>query len=370
MPAIPRPLSLGEILDRTVQIYRRNFLLLAGIAAPPAACIVAVTGAASVFLSNRAFALAGPGKIGIAAGPSSMADPQMLLLGLAAGLFFLIGLPLLLGVFAIALAALNYAASRVNRGEPATIQASYGYAFRHFWRHIGILFLQFLFAGIIPYFVLAVVVVFAAGVAAALGGRSGQGGAMMALFVVLLVLVMIAWLAVSVLIWLRFSLAYPVSVGENQNAWPSLLRSNRLSKGTRERIFVMFLLVLVLTITITLVLTIPLDVAVGLTSLGRSRNQTPLAVLNFMQVVNLAASFLVRAFVMPVYAIALVVFYTDQRTRLEGYDIEQLMVQAGWSELPASPSPHPTNPQATSDSIESIPAEFIPPNSAQERFEP
>ena len=28
-----RPMSLGEILDRTAQIYRTNFLLFAGIAA-------------------------------------------------------------------------------------------------------------------------------------------------------------------------------------------------------------------------------------------------------------------------------------------------------------------------------------------------
>lgn len=30
-----RPLSLGEILDRTFTLYRRNFLLFAGIIAIP-----------------------------------------------------------------------------------------------------------------------------------------------------------------------------------------------------------------------------------------------------------------------------------------------------------------------------------------------
>jgi hypothetical protein len=35
-----RPLTLGEILDRTIQLYRTNFLLFAGISTPsmPACC--------------------------------------------------------------------------------------------------------------------------------------------------------------------------------------------------------------------------------------------------------------------------------------------------------------------------------------------
>jgi len=59
-----------------------------------------------------------------------------------------------------------------------------------------------------------------------------------------------------------------------------------------------------------------------------------------LQVLNYSVSFLERAFVMPVCAIALLLFYNDQRTRQEGYDIELLMAQAGWQELP----PPPTEP--------------------------
>jgi len=59
-----------------------------------------------------------------------------------------------------------------------------------------------------------------------------------------------------------------------------------------------------------------------------------------MQIVNLFISFLERAFVIPIYAIALLLFYNDQRMRQEGYDIELLMDQAGWSDLtpPAPPA--------------------------------
>ena len=37
MQAALRPMNLGEILDRTFEIYRKKFLLFAGIAALPAA---------------------------------------------------------------------------------------------------------------------------------------------------------------------------------------------------------------------------------------------------------------------------------------------------------------------------------------------
>jgi len=64
----------------------------------------------------------------------------------------------------------------------------------------------------------------------------------------------------------------------------------------------------------------------------------PAAFFTMLQFANLAAGFLVRVFVMPVYSTALLLFYFDQRTRMEGYDIEQLMVQAGWGDLPQNPS--------------------------------
>ena len=42
-----RPSTLGEILDRTAQIYRRSFLLFVGVAALPIGVIVGVTALAA-----------------------------------------------------------------------------------------------------------------------------------------------------------------------------------------------------------------------------------------------------------------------------------------------------------------------------------
>src|SRR5580698_1339621 len=42
MATLLRPMTLGEILDRTFEIYRKRFLLFVGIAAPPSVVILAL----------------------------------------------------------------------------------------------------------------------------------------------------------------------------------------------------------------------------------------------------------------------------------------------------------------------------------------
>jgi hypothetical protein len=268
----------------------------------------------------------------------------MLALGLFALLFLLVGLPLLMGVLALALSALNYAAFQANRGDSTTLRAAYSYGFHHFWRHMGILFLQFLFAAVIPGIAFTVLLFGATVLTAMLATAAGKAFAVLGgLFIFLLV---IALFVVCIWIWLRFSLAYPASVTENKNVWPCLQRSAQLSKGSRGRIFVMYLMVAILTLIVYYALTLPVDIVLKLT-LYKSMSGMVLFTKPpiLLQVVNLFVNCLERTFVMPIYAIALLLFYNDQRTRQEGYDIELLMANAGWSQLPAAqampPAPEP-----------------------------
>jgi hypothetical protein len=343
MAATTPPLSLGEILDRTVQIYRRNFLLFVGISALPSAVYVLVSGVAGIYFSAHTPALQQPPAAGAQA---------VVMLFLVLALFALIGLPLLLGVFATSLSALNHAAFERNRGEAVTIRSAYGYSFRHFWRHVGIVFLQFLFAGIIPWAVFAGILFLGAMIIALLT-NTGVGKAFAVLFVLLAGLLACVLVFAAVWIWLCFSLAFPVSKTEDLKAWPCLKRSNQLSKGGRGRIFVMYLLVFILTLVAYYAITAPIDIILKLTIY---KSMAAIALLTkppiILQVMNLFVSFLERSLVMPIYAIALLLFYNDQRTRQEGYDIELLMAQAGWQELPAPPP-------ATAEPIEINAAPFV-----------
>jgi len=332
-----QPLTLGEILDRTVQLYRRNFLLLAGISAPPAGLMVLFFGGVGALLASQL-----PAQIAKSgSNPAAAGGQAALAIGLVIVFVLLVGVPLLLGTFALALSATSYAVFEANRGVKVTIRAAYGFGFRHFWRHVGILFLQGLFAGVIPYAVFTAILMLGA-VAAALLGKSGAGTTLAPLFAVLFVLLLIALLVVCVWLWLRFSLAFPASVVEDKSSWPSIQRSGKLSKGTCGRIFVMFLLVGVLTFIVSLALLIPMFIGIAFVMRKALDGPTPPPMFFIvLQVVYLAVSFLVRAFVMPVYVTSLMLFYYDQRIRQEGYDIEALMIQAGWSELPLPVPPQP-----------------------------
>jgi hypothetical protein len=354
MAASTRPLTLGEILDRTVQLYRRSFLLFAGISFLPSALYVLVAGGASIYFSSQV-------QFVPQATPPNL--QAMLALGLFVFAFFLVGLPLLLVILAVALSALNYAAFEVNRGELATVRAAYAYGFRHFWRHVGILFLQFIFAGVLPGAVFAAAIFVATMLTALIATTAGKAFAVLG--GLLIILLFIALFVVCIWIWLRFCLAYPASVTEAKKAWPSLQRSAQLSKGSRGRILVMYLMVAIMAVVAYYVLTLPVDIALKFTiykSLGGVALLTKPPVL--LQVVNLFVNCLERTFVMPIYAIALLLFYNDQRTRQEGYDIDLLMANAGWSQLPPAAPPAMSPFPEPVPTLEPPPAEIAPPEPA------
>jgi hypothetical protein len=352
------PLTLGEILDRTVQLYRRNFLLFLGIALGPAACFVLVSGGFSLYFTSHAAQLQGTPNLQL----------MLSFFGVLAG-FLILGFPILLAISSLAFSALNYAAFQCNHQEPVTVRAAYRYAFRSFWRYLGILAQQMLFASVIPGAVFAGIVVIGSISATLLAAT--RGGQVLAVMIGLLFFILIvAFLVVMVIIWLRLSLAYPASLVENLKAWPSIQRSNHLSKGTRGRIFVMYLLVGILAIVAYYALVFPADLILELTVYKSSQlvvlmTKPPLVV----QVINLFISFLQRAFVMPIYCIGLLLFYNDQRTRLEGYDIELLMTQAGWSNQPppADPGfdPHPFIPASSTEEPEFSSPAWTPPHPAE-----
>jgi hypothetical protein len=73
------------------------------------------------------------------------------------------------------------------------------------------------------------------------------------------------------------------------------------------------------------------------------------------------ASFAVQALTKPVYGIALMLFYFDQRIRLEGFDIEWMMQRAGLV-VPAAPAAEPAPWMPPGEPV--APAEAIAPEAA------
>jgi hypothetical protein len=181
---------------------------------------------------------------------------------------------------------------------------------RRWYRYVLVLVASYLYA-FCPLFVLAGIFV---PVAAAMG-RSSERGLMIGFFVLLFV----AAAAASVWSMLRWSLAVPAIVIENLKVHRSMKRSSILTTGARGRIFVMVLLVLAVVMVISYGLQVPMMVL-----LVMSKGRLTLAT----QVLSAFGVFLSSSFVIPIWSIALTLFYYDQRIRKEGYDVEWLMEQA------------------------------------------
>jgi hypothetical protein len=318
-----RPMHLGEILDRTAQIYRRHFLLFAGIAAGPS---MVVLGCFTVGFLLSTFARNGNGDVA-----------ANLLLGFGILALLAVGLPLYIVACGFGFAALSLAAKKRFFGEVVTIRGMYREAWRNGWRYLGLFALEFVILGVAPFAAMFVAGVGVGIAAAATGGDAGNASGVAVLVLFALVAAYLLWMMP------RLCLSFAVCVAENAGVWESLKRGWTLSQGSRWRIVLLFVLGMVCSWVLTLMVTIPVSIAVELIP-GMSSPQHSQLVGSIVLFSLYGAGFVVQALVRPVYGIAMVLFYYDQRIRKEGYDIEWMMQRAGLTAdtVPTSqPLPHP-----------------------------
>jgi hypothetical protein len=309
------PSSLSEILDRTAQIYRSRFLVFLGIAVLPTAALLALAGAA--ILSALRW-----GRYG--AGSNSLAAIGILAFAFAAGLFLVV-LPSLLAVTALATAAMNHAASCALLGQSTTIRGSYQAVWRRGWRYLGLFVIELIAIWMIPIVAWSSMVVLSAGLAvlAQSAGLGGGGLLVLAGFVIVACLVIYGfWMA------LRLALAFPACVVEKVGVWAALKRSSVMTKGTKGRILLLYLLGAALNWLLSMSITLPLTIVMALFPGFSSPQQAQSAAMITMLVIY-SAAFAVQTLTRPVYGIAIILFYYDQRIRQEGFDIEWMMLKAG-----------------------------------------
>ena len=221
-------------------------------------------------------------------------------------------------------AAMSDAAARFFLGNSITIRSAYKTAWKRGWRYIGLYVLQGLVIVIGP-----ALVFFAAVVAMIAGKVSGvAANDPSPMFGGLLVLAAMVLGAFALWMLLRLCLAFPTCVVEQTTAWNALKRCTGLSKGTKGRIFLLYLLGLVLNQILAWAITIPVVIAVALIPglQGQAQARMVGMIVTFL---IYGAMFVVRALTKPVYGIALTLFYFDQRIRKEGFDIEWMMLEAG-----------------------------------------
>ena len=316
-----RPSTLGEILDRTAQLYRSNFGLFAGTAALPMIfAFVLVIPAVALF--------AIPGIPGAGSMQNSVIPGAVLFLA------FLVVMPIYLAVYVFAVAGITQAAVSAHRGEKLTIRDALKSVQPRFWTYLWYLFLQAIMAGFVPVIAASVII----GPLVYLMSQPGTGvaGGIMLGFVAFV----LGSAAIGVIVWLAlgYAIGMAVCVVEKKTAWESLQRAAQLSKGTRGRLFALFLLVMVLSMIVS---TIGYFFAlIGGVVAGLAGNGSMAAVI--AAVVGAILYFVIslggQIVLQPVSWIALVLFYYDQRIRKEGFDIEWMMQQAGMTQPELSPA--------------------------------
>lgn len=310
-----RPLSLSEILDRTAQMYRAHFLVYLGIAAIPSVTLLVFAALAFLLL----------GWVGSAAADVAAQSTQMMVAGVGLLLLGLVALPVWLLTSSLGWAALSHAAARAFLGGAIGIRDQYRAVWPRGWRYIGLVLLLGLILTAVPAVAL---VAGAVGLGVGLGGPAGGGDAAAFARVAVYFLLISAAVAFSFWMLLRLALVFPSAVVEDLRPWKAIKRASGLSRGTRGRIFVLFLLGAALSWILALSALVPASLLLALIPGAGSVRHAELVgrILIFSWY---AFSFAVQAVVRPVYGIALTLFYFDQRIRNEGFDIEWMMRAAG-----------------------------------------
>lgn len=308
MAEVLRPMSTGELLDRTFSLYRKNFKLFVGIATlGPAAYLV--------------FQLLMVGSVGL---PGMSSRPSAVV-GASFGIGMFIGSIVMLAGMAVANGATVKAVAAVHLGRSITIGEAYGSLRGRFGRILGVFFTVIFLVGIAAIAIIAVAAI--VGSLAVVGGAQvGTAGAVAGGLIGLAAAVVGALLAIT--IYVRYALSVPACVVEDIGIRASLKRSAFLSKGSRSRILAVYFVFSVLTWIFSL--------ALGALAEGA-------AVLVHNAIVRLVfvfvASFVAGSLTGPLATIGIALIYYDERVRKEAFDLQLMMASLDTPEQGSVPVP-------------------------------
>jgi len=290
-----RPLSLGEILDRTFSLYRKHFLLFIGITAIPHLLILGLN-LAQVFMTrwpNLATRSQG-GTVQTPAFGSGL---------MAFGLFgMIIAIVIYVAAYLFAQGGTIYAVSDFYLGRSTTIRESLGKMWGQLLNLFGVVLLNGMASGGLLLIFFLLFMVPGARVIGALG--------------------IIVALPICAYVGLRLITCVPAALLEDLGARESLERSWELTRDNVGRAFLIFLLYAAIIYGIMVLLMIPSLVMLAMTAKDPTLMRTSMAT---MQVSNFVAGVLVGPFLL----IAISVFYYDLRVKKEAFDLQMMMNPLG-----------------------------------------
>jgi hypothetical protein len=272
MPALDlRPLSLGELLDRTFFLYRRHFLLFIGIAAVPYLVILVPVLAGLVLY--RLLAHSSPSFV-----PAAAVVGIVLIILVAMAVFV---------AFLYSAGASVFAVSEIYAGRHASIRGSFRLVRGKEWILLGVMFLS---------------------------GLIIMGG-------------FLALIIPGIYLMCRIPLATAAAMIEDIGPGDAIGRSFFLTKDFAGRSALIYLLAVSLQYGVGLMFQMPFLVLTAVTA-----KQSHLMLL--WTVLGQVGGFLGGILVAPVHTIGFALFYYDLRVRKEAFDLQMMMQAIGADPLP------------------------------------
>jgi hypothetical protein len=297
-------MSLGEILDASVKVYRNNFVAL----------VIAQLPVTLLYLGNNLIPLLSTGfdsssLFGVSQPPSDLyADlSRLLLLSLVSLLFALVEIAV---VYPAAMSAMTKVASDSILGKKSGAKEGFRFYIRN-WFKLGLTNVVFFVALLIILVIVGLFIAIPVAVvtyAAAAGGSSNIG----ALAGIILVILVIGCIGIAIFsfFWIRLQGAFAVAVNEETFNIEALRRSWNLVKGSTIKTFGVLALVSLIPYALIFTSTF-FELLLGM-SLGS---------------LTLLFGALSQALLIPLVAATRTVVYFELRARKEGYDLEQRMEQ-------------------------------------------
>jgi hypothetical protein len=315
------PLGAGDLIDRAVRLYRRHFLTLIRIAAPPV--VVSAAGSTLTTIAFRA----------IGATPSSAR--LLLYLLVAFGGSIVIGAGSLFSLIVMGGATRNLVA-HLLWDEPVSFRSTYRAVKSRFWGLLGASILVAIWLGFCAWlsfmgFYLVFALLLVVGVAI---GQVAPAWIIAVLSIFAGITAIVLALILFFLLAGRMAYVPQAMLVEGRTVGSAIGRSFSLASGNVRRLMAMTLFTLFATYSALALLIIPL----GWYGWVNGVNISPIASewpawYSIGYEVILQCSHILLA---PIWMLGLSLLYVDERVRHEGYDIE-LMAARQLQEMPELP---------------------------------
>jgi hypothetical protein len=305
MPTDLRPLTLGELLDRSFGLYRRHFWLFVGIMGLPSLFALGFGLLVNVFGPSR-----NPQPITPGTPPAEVVGAMIWFVAavIVMGIVYFIA-------YAVGLGATTVAVSQLYMDRPVSIRGAYEPLKGKVGRLTLLMLLisMRLFAVFLLCFSVLFVGFLIVGVLAALGGVAASLiGALVVMLVFLGSFILCGWIG------LRYAVAVPAAVLEDQAATQAIRRSIALTQGSMWRVFALVVFTMIITYAVLLIFQGPF--------VFLALRAGPEAQLFFWtNLFGTISGAVGGALTGPLMIVAFAVLYYDLRVRKEGLDIELLL---------------------------------------------